>query len=210
MFKKEDVLQLTWNPQLLNPNGIFNSNIMVDISITGLLAFHSRYIPLPIPLLTTTNDGAENITILNTPDFCALSPYNSICPFHISVSTSGGQSIPRGITIWSGTMFFKASNSIEQCWRWYVFDNEVVTRLTSLPPCPPNQLVASFDHKQYILEDFTSLITSDTGYHKMFMNYFHPGVSACYRQTRYLSHFSFYFIFYYSFKKDTGNTYLLY
>ncbi len=182
---KGDTLQLTWNPQLLNPNGVFDGNIMVDIGINGLV-FGNRYSAPQNKLLTTTNDGAENITINNTPFFCLFSTYNSICLVHISVSTSGERNIPKGITIWSGTIFLKIADNIGQCQEWHDDNSDVVSAFSRLPSCPPNQLIASFDLQQYILEDFTSLITADTGYHNMFMNDFHPKISVCYRLTKYV------------------------
>ncbi len=187
VFKIGDTLQLTWNPQLLNPNGVFDSNIMVDIDINGLV-FTNSYSKPQIKLLTTTNDGAENITINNAPFFClfSFSAYNSICVVHISISTSGGQSVPKGIKIWSGTMFLKIADNITQCEKWHDDNSGVVSAFSRLPSCPPNQLIASFDLQQYLLEDFSSLITTDAGYHNLFMNDFHPEISLCYRLTKYV------------------------
>ncbi len=186
VFKIGDTLQLTWNPQLLNPNGVFDGNIMVDIGISGLV-FRNSYLNRQFNLLTTTNDGAENITINNAPPICSFfSTYDSICLVHISVSTSGGQSVPKGIGIWSGTMFLKIADNITQCEKWHNDNSGVVSAFSRLPSCPPNQLVASFDLQQYILEDFSSLITADTGYHNIFMNDFHPEISVCYRLTKYV------------------------
>ncbi len=50
----------------------------------------------------------------------------------------------------------------------------------SLPPCPPNQALATFDSR-YEREVMSSIVGT-TSYDRSYMEFFHPNVSTCFRQ----------------------------
>ena len=187
---------LSWDPHSLVPNGLDN-NVTVDISFKVLdydpSSGEFSFLPIPSTLVkNTTNDGEECI-IMNYQSsvlcrsFTDQYTFFSVCPIYMKISISPDQYLSSDISIWSGALFFKSSFSSfaeslpNQCQKWYGHTQPIAS-LQQLPHCPPNELVASFD-LNYMKEDMISSITSKMGYHEMFMEYFHPGIHECYRQS---------------------------
>lgn len=113
-----------------------------------------------------------------------------ICPILFKVSVNSAHRLPKDIGIWSGIAFFRPNASTsdkelaEQCEKWS--DNArnrgLSALLSTLPACPPTLPLAIFDIN-YQQEDMISQVTKSESYQNMFMRYFHPNVSICYRQS---------------------------
>ena len=186
---------LSWDPHSLVPNGLDN-NVTVDISFKVLNYDPSNgefsFLQIQSTLAEkTANDGEENIIMnYHLPVFCSsftdLFTFFSVCPIYMKISISSDQYLSSDISIWSGALFFKTFSSFagslpNQCQKWYG-NTQPIASLQQLPHCPLNELIASFD-LSYMKEDMTSSITSNMGYHELFMEYFHPGIHECYRQS---------------------------
>ena len=187
-------LLLSWDPHSLVPNGLDNK-VTVDISFKVLNYDPSNgefsFLPIQSTLAkNTANDGEESI-ILNYQSLVFCNSFTdqftffSVCPMYMKISISPDQYLSPDISIWSGALFFNdsfAGSLPNQCQAWYGKTQPIIASLQQLPHCPPNELIASFD-LNFMKEDMTSLVTSKMGYHEMFMEYFHPGIHECYRQS---------------------------
>ena len=178
------------------PNTFVN-NFTVDISLQ-LLFYNNLILPHVFNILQvaslktkTENDGEEKVVVdlkglTISCRYTASKDSFSICPVSFKISITANQYLPSGISIWSGIAFIQQNNVDvgklrEQCGKWKK-TTHITALLHTLNRCPPNQLVANFD-LFYQREDRASIINSSRVYHNMFMNFFHPGIKQCYRQS---------------------------
>ena len=191
----EDI-SLRWSPESLVPY-TFDHDIAVDINLVLIFFIPPdkfMLIPLQMPIKTNTNnDGIENITIPRL--FNRQCPYTQsgrgyiflrVCAAFFKISISDGQDLDSSISIWSGLAFALFENPdelSEQCDKWRTgVMHPSPALLGTLPPCPPQQLVANFD-LSYQREDINFVTTPSIEYHSLFMSYFHPEIDVCYRQS---------------------------
>ena len=191
-----DVVTISWDPEQLVPSQISMEDINVDISI-----YRQRFNPTTEEFQwirfndlasSTVNDGEEVVVIPSSRLTC-LHRYRgvfNICPIaiRVSVSDTGPSYLSSSIASWSGVLFYESGRLSEkeqtfrdQCIAWSEIELSVSPALRQLRACPPNPLVASFDIE--LEREDRSSILSLTSYEKQYMNYFHPGVDICYRQS---------------------------
>ena len=137
------------------------------------------------------NDGEEKVKL--PEDLTAACPSIGagaetlfrICPILFKIAITEGQILPSDIGTWSGVAFLNFSRSpndtVAECEDWNENTNDAV-RLRRLSSCPPSENIARSD-SFYQIEDMTSLVTQKKEYHSLFMQYFHPTVGNCYRQS---------------------------
>ncbi len=126
----------------------------------------------------------------------------NVCPVAFKISISKEFSIEliqstrlSSIGIWTGVGFLPSASNTEtslrlSCGVWRDNDEQVGGSLfaRSLPPCPPNQALANLDSR-YEREVMSSIVGT-TSYDKSYMEFFHPGVSTCFRQTVWVTQLS--------------------
>ena len=168
-------------------------NFFVDISahLQYYIASIKKFALIRIAMLKSNvpNDGEEKVKL--TEDFIiactsiGAGTRFSVCPILFKIAITEGQSLPSGICTWSGVAFLNFSSSpndtVAQCEDWNENTYDAV-RLGRLPSCPPNENTVRSD-SFYQIEDMTSLVTQKKEYHSLFMQYFHPTVGNCYRQS---------------------------
>ncbi len=193
LFSKGENVVIKWQPEQLVSNELENK---LDINIGTFL----QYVPnvKPADLRNTyhfdRNSGQENITLPTVIFQCDIidGVSSSICPIFFQVSIGSQSQILgkeiSGISIWSGVSFLgdlKDNSKINsQCDKWTstAENSGDVNLLNRLPPCPPTTLFAVWD-VNYQRENMVSSVTSDSTYHQSFMNFFHPNITTCYRQS---------------------------
>ena len=200
LINLNDQVNLTWDPSALVPDGLLGPTTVnisyVFFSYYGYDFEKENEITLKE---NTENDGQESVVISSPSSLFLCSNYYyesngfyTICPIHVMVSFSSDQ-LPSDISLWSGVFFATNPDTsilnvifgsiVDQCTNWYNDNNQLPPQLSRLPKCPPNELIASFDF-DFIRESSTSILTSEDNYHNIFMRYFHPNISQCYRQRR--------------------------
>lgn len=196
-FVPSQTRTITWTPELVLPDQRVGSVASVDISLYGQehvrfgLESTFTWKLLEVLATNTPNDGEEIITIPSTSISCnsyipALKKGFDVCPVVIKVSVSTQSTLPTSIGVWTGIAFLrsgftKGSSLRRQCDEWSANEKTVSPRLRTLQPCPPNQLVASFD-VELEKEERSSMIDTDSDYEQKYMKYFHPNINICYRQ----------------------------
>ena len=194
LINVNDQVNITWSPSALVPDGLL-SPATVKISYV-LLNYNGDHFEKDNELTlkeNAENDGQESVIISSTASFFLCNNYENtgfytICPIHVMVSLSSDQ-LPSDISLWSGVFFVTNpgisffGSIVDQCTSWYNDNNPLPPQLSRLPKCPPNILIASFDF-DFIRESSTSILTTKDIYHNIFMGYFHPNISQCYRQRR--------------------------
>ena len=199
LINLNDKVNLTWNPSALVPDGLLGP-ATVKISYI-LLSYNGDHFEKDNEITlkeNAENDGQESVVITSSSSFFLCESYYgntgfyTICPVHVMVSLSSNQ-LPSDISLWSGVFFVTNPDTsissiivgsiVDQCTSWYNDNNQLPAQLSRLPKCPPNELIASFDF-DFIRESSTSSLTSEDNYHNIFMRYFHPNISQCYRQRR--------------------------
>ena len=197
LINLNDQVNITWNSSALVPDRLLGP-ASVNISYVLLSYNGDNFEKETISLKENTeNDGQESVVITSPSTFIPCSNYENngfytICPIHVMVSYSSDQ-LPSDISLWSGVFFVTNSDTfissflfgsiVYQCTSWYNDNNQLPAQMSRLPKCPPNELIASFDF-DFIRESSTSILTSEDIYHNIFMRYFHPNISQCYRQRR--------------------------
>ena len=198
LINVNDQINITWSPSALVPDGLLGPTT-VKISYV-LLNYNGDHFEKDNEITlkeNTENDGQESVVISSSSSFFLCNNYYesngfyTICPIHVMVSLSSNE-LPSEISLWSGVFFVTNPDTslsslivgsiVNQCTNWYN-NNQLPAQLSRLPKCPPNVLIASFD-VDFIRESSTSVLTTKDIYHNIFMRYFHPNISQCYRQRR--------------------------
>ena len=194
LFSEGDEVILKWSPEILIPSRLEN-NITIDVSTQlQFNVFNSdnfRFNEVNI-YRSNMNDGFLKVQFRSRPNLrcpATTRQFLEVCPIVFQVSVSPGQYLPSSVSIWSGVAFYKPkdlddSKILMDCdvWKDSVAESGDMSLFRELPACPPTVPLAVFD-VNYRRESMVSSMTSDTSYHQMFMEYFHPNITACYRQS---------------------------
>ena len=190
------LFSVKWSPNQVAPELLLSTDTTVDISLYiqrySFSRSGRRFTWEEINKLKkdTPNDGEETVTIPHNIKVSCEYPIASIesfpvCPVAIKISISKSSYLPKSTGIWTGVAFLrssyvKGSNMRKGCISWSDNEKSTATRLSTLSPCPPNQVVAFFDIA-FEREDRSS-VYQPNGYEETYMEFFHPNIKDCYRR----------------------------
>lgn len=149
-----------------------------------------------VPNMGRFSIPSENIIHL-LQELNRLCPDGSVCPVVIGVQIDiipEISSLDRlsqsdiWISLWSGVYysFVIKSNFSGHCDNWeerQLTMEEALNSLNELPPCPPTRSRAEAVNSGFVKQELSSLV-GVTSYSTQWMEFFHPGVESCFKQSR--------------------------